>query len=388
MTTRHHPSVRGRRRGIVALASGGLLAILLLRAIGLSAPGAGRAWAQAENPTIERPQPPATTAPVYPPTPLPKDEPPDDEDEDEPAPRSEPERSPTPQPPGFVLPARTQRPTRTPRATALPSATPLAAGGLRLTFSAAPAELLLREPAVFTLDLVNQGDLEVSGLVLDVVVPDVLIDYQVQLRSGEVSRAGGLLSWHLSRFAPGERSSLRLSGRVARAGGERTGICAMLISSGSALEQCASYPVLSLRPAAAAEATPLPDAPADEVAQDAPSGTEALLQSGRPGLQVGFALLLAGVGLLGAWWARSRLAGRDTKGVTDVESPAMAARSTMTDAPADGDALSSTPVDSEIDASTAPDKTGASRSKADRARSSSSASRLAGRGRGAPSKKG
>lgn len=380
MTTRQSPSVGRGRHGVLARAWGGLLALLLLQAAGASAAGVGRVWAQAEEPTVERPGPPATAVPFYPPTPLPKDEPEEDEDEDEPVQRSEPAASPTPQPPGFVLPARTQRPTRTPRATALPSATPLAAGGLRLTFSAAPAELLLREPAVFTLDLVNQGDQEVSGLVLDVVVPDVLIDYQVQPRSGEVSRAGGLLSWHLSRFGPGERSSLRLAGRVARAGGERTGICALLVSSGSAVEHCASYPVLSVRPEAAAAGSPPPDAPEDLDAQEAPSGADALLQAGRPGLQVGFALLLAGVALLGAWWARSRLAGREAPDLSDEPPPSAEASG--------GGSSASATVRQEAGTDAAPARNPAPKLAAGRGRSPASGSHPGSRGRGVPSKKG
>ena len=307
MPTRFAGPVHARHLSPCRIRLGWLLAVLLSLAMPttLFTPPAG---AQTAPPTSSRSELPVTAEPRYPPTPLPKDEPDDEDEQADEAPPAAPEGSATPPPPGFALPARTQRPTRTPRATSLPTPTPLAAGGLRLTFSAAPPVLLLGESATFTLDLVNQGDLAVDGMVVDVAAPDVLIAFEAQVRSGEVSRAGNLLSWHLLRFAPGERSSLRLNGRVARAGSERTGICATLISSGAALEHCASYEVLSSRPAAATIApSARQDAPDGLAARTAPSGAEALRQAGRPGLLAGFTLLLAGIGLLGAWWARARL---------------------------------------------------------------------------------
>ncbi len=305
------PAGPPRPAGYLSAASSWTLLLLFL-VLSMPIPSRpSRAWAQPSDPTAVRPDPPATTEPRYPPTPLPKDEPDDDEDEADEAPAA-PDVSPTAPPPGFALPARTQRPTRTPRATALPTATPLAAGGLRLSMSASPPVLRLRESATFSLDLVNQGDQTVDGLVIDIAAPDVLIAYDAQVRSGEISRAGGLISWHLPRFAPGERSSLRLSGQVARAGGERTGLCATVISSGAALEHCASFEVSSGPPAAATQAAPALLDPSDDAdAETAPSGVEALRQAGRPGLLAGLSLLLAGAVLLGAWWTRAgRSAGR------------------------------------------------------------------------------
>lgn len=243
----------------------------------------------------------ATPEPRYPATPEPKDRD-QEEDDDEEAEAPPPAASPSPARPGFVLPARTQRPTRTPRATALPSPTPLAAGGLRLSFSAAPPVLVLRESATFTLELVNQGDQEVGGLVIDVVTPDVLIDFETRAAAGTVSRAGGLLAWHLGRFGPGERATLSLQGRVARAGSGRSAVCATLISSGSAIEHCAGYPVQ-------AAAAPGPTvAPLDDTGvPEAPSGGAALRGALRPGLVAGFALL--GLGLFGLAYAWSRRSG-------------------------------------------------------------------------------
>lgn len=279
----------GRKRpvatGLVALA-------LLLLALAFADRDPAPALAQGSSPL-------ASAEPRYPPTPEPKDVDEDDEDEDEElAPPQAPSATPRP---GFVLPARTQRPTRTPRATALPSPTPLAAGGLRLSFSAAPAVLILRERATFALELVNQGDQEVGGLVIDVVAPDVLIDFELQASTGSTSRAGGLIAWHVGRFGPGERAGLSLQGRIARAGAGRTAICATLISSGAAIEHCAGYPVQ----AAAAAPEPTAAGPVDDAAiPEAPTGPAALRQSLRPGLVAGFGLLLVGLFGLAYSWAR------------------------------------------------------------------------------------
>lgn len=252
----------------------------------------------------------ATPEPRYPATPEPKDRGPEDEDDEEDEAPQPAAATPSPARPGFVLPARTQRPTRTPRATALPSPTPLAAGGLRLSFSAAPAVLVLRETATFTLELVNQGDQEVGGLVIDVVTPDVLIDFETRAAAGTVSRAGGLLAWHLGRFGPGERATLSLQGRVARAGSGRSAVCATLISSGSAIEHCAAYPVQA---SAAPGPTVAAPAPADDaVIPEAPSGSAALRGALRPGLLAGFALL--GLGLFGLAYAWSRRPGEADRG--------------------------------------------------------------------------
>ncbi len=270
----------------------GLAAVaLLLLVLAFAGRDVAPALAQGSSPL-------ATAEPRYPPTPEPKDVDEDEEDEEEPSPPQAPSATPRP---GFVLPARTQRPTRTPRATALPSPTPLAAGGLRLSFTASPAVLILRERATFALELVNQGDQEVGGLVIDVVAPDVLIDFEAQASAGSTSRAGGLIAWHVGRFGPGERAGLSLQGRVARAGAGRTAICATLISSGAAIEHCAGYPVQAA--AAVPEATA--PGPVDEAAiPEAPAGPEALRQSLRPGLLAGFGLLLVGLFGLAYSWAR------------------------------------------------------------------------------------
>ena len=241
--------------------------------------------------------PAATDAPVAPTSP-PVRPPADDDDDDDPAPPAPSDLEQPTLAPG--RPSRTPRPTRTPRTTPTSSPTPATTGGLRMTLVSLPARLVLRESASFLVEVINQSANDAVGITLDIAAPDVLIDYRVESRAGETSRAGPLVRWYIPELASGARTSLRLSGNVARAGSDRTAICVTMLSAAAPLEHCGAFEVLRTRPEGEATesespAFPLGDPPPAEIASNP---IEDLFQAIPPGAW----LLVLGVLALGAWW--------------------------------------------------------------------------------------
>lgn len=254
-----------------------------------------RAPEPSQAPPVTEP-PPATSAAGSTPAPVPSGRPApasaDDEDAPPPAPVLAPAATPD------LLPTRTRRPTRTPRTTPTISPTPPVAGGLRLTLLSEPAQPILRERVSFVVELRNQSGRDLRELTLDIGVPDVLLDFGVETRVGETARAGQLLRWYLPELPRDSGTSLRLSGMVARSGGGRTQLCALLLSAGAPLEHCSAFEVLSAPAAAPLGAgTPTPDPGGLPTAE--PAGD--LLHEAPRALASGWGLLLLGLGILGAW---------------------------------------------------------------------------------------
>jgi hypothetical protein len=217
----------------------------------------------------------------------------DEDDEDAPPAAPQQPVGPTPE----ARPTRTRRPTRTPRTTPTVSPTPPVAGGLRLSLSAEPAVPVLRERASFLLELRNQSQVDLTDLTVELVVPDVLLDYRVEARVGETARAGALVRWYLPSLPRDSATTLRISGSVARSGSGRTQLCALLLSAGAPLEHCASFEVLSSRvqPGVGASASP----PSSNLPTAEPQRSP--LEEAPGALASGWTLLLLGLGILGAW---------------------------------------------------------------------------------------
>jgi hypothetical protein len=236
---------------------------------------------------------PATARPVAtarPPAPA-------DDDEDDAPPPAAPgpsEEGATPE----ARPTRTRRPTRTPRTTPTSSPTPPVAGGLRLSLAAEPAMPILRERATFVIELANQGPDDAGGLTLDILIPDVLLDYSAETRLGETAQAGSLLRWYIPELPRESRASLRIVGTVARTGGGETRLCALLISAGAPIEHCSVFGVLASR--SEGEGAAAPTVPVElDLPTAEPAGS--LIEEAPRALASGWGLLLAGFIIMGAW---------------------------------------------------------------------------------------
>jgi len=239
--------------------------------------------AATEPPAATAPR--ATAPPAAPPTVLPSrptDERQPDEDEDD-----KPPPPPAPRSTGATTaarPTRTRRPTRTPRTTPTRSPTPPVAGGLRLSIMVKPSVLVFRERATFELELRNQAGVDLSDLTLDVAVPDVLLDFDVEVRVGETARAGALLRWYLPDLPRDSVTTLRLTGSVAHRGGGQTSLCV-------------------------GPPSPLPpDLPTAE-----PAGS--LVEEAPEALASGWTLILLGFAILGAWLGLQLRSQREPKAV-------------------------------------------------------------------------
>jgi hypothetical protein len=182
-----------------------------------------------------------------------------------------------------------------------------------VTLVSLPARLVLREGASFLVEVINQNATDALGITLDVSVPDVLIDYRVETRVGETSRAGPLVRWFIPELAAGARTSLRLSGNVARAGTDRTALCVTLLSAAAPLEHCGAFEVLRTRPAGESAESDAPELPlGDPAPAEIASNPIADLFGAIP---PGGWLLMLGVLVLGAWWGGQLRGKADGPGV-------------------------------------------------------------------------
>ncbi len=210
------------------------------------------------------------------------------------------EESATPPP----APTRPRRPTRTPRATALPTETPLPAGAIRATILTEPEPWRVGEEAVLHVDLLGLDAVPLVELIVDVELPRTMQRGDISVSAGETARAGSLVRWRIARLEPGGTAGLRLVTvpDVATAD-ERA--CVLLISRAATVEQCIELDVLpSLETGASGALSPL-GVDGEEGLPLAPLGTgwEDVLR--HPRALAGWALLLMGLAVLGAWLGAS-----------------------------------------------------------------------------------
>ncbi len=244
--------------------------------------------------------PPATSPPIAtsPPAATARPQPgqPGDEDDDDPPPAPGPGQ-PSQEATADPRPTRTRRPTRTPRTTPTASPTVAVLGGLQLSISVDPPQPVLRQRVRFDLDLFNQSGADLSELTLELLVPDVLLDYEVEQRLGETARAGRLLRWYLPGLPADSGTSMRITGVVGRSPGGQSRLCALLLSGGSPVEHCLAFEVLGRLPEAAADLSPSPPPvllPTAEPQRGPVEEAAGLLRSG-------WSLLLLGLVILGTW---------------------------------------------------------------------------------------
>ena len=198
-------------------------------------------------------------------------------------------------------PTRTRRPTRTPRATALPTATPLPAGALRLTLAMEPPVPRAFEEAELVVDLLGLDDRPIEDVVIDVDVPPVLVAGSARPSVGDTARAGSLLRWRVPGLPPGGGARLRVGGVPDHPSRDELA-CVLLVSRAATVEQCLPFEV---RPAAeptdSAVGGGVPGAPPGEDLPVAPVGRGWADVLRQPQALAGWAMLLAGLAVLGGW---------------------------------------------------------------------------------------
>jgi hypothetical protein len=174
------------------------------------------------------------------------------------------------------------------------------AGFLRLTLAPDPGGALVT--------LENRDLRSAQGLTLEVLPPPGRRALGGEAEAGQVFDAAGLVRWYVPELAPG--AALRLTVALAAEPGRGPGgrWCALLLSAPSPLESCAELgggagsPTVPV-PLAEGEPTAAPDVAPDAAPIAAPTGesTAAPGAGSALGEWASWALVLAGLGLLGAW---------------------------------------------------------------------------------------
>ncbi|MFN2115284.1 MAG: hypothetical protein ACK2T6_06190 [Anaerolineae bacterium] len=203
-------------------------------------------------------------------------------------------------PTGEITPTRTRRPTRTPRTTSTPTPTAIPAGALRLILAANPGAPAIGESVELLVVVANRTDASADDLTLQAYIPEALIVEAITAEDGQTASADGVVRWYVPRLMPGDDAVLRLRGVVSSAPEAGLELCALLLSAGAPLEQCARFEIRDELGAASA-----PGGEPEE--QDLESGVATVVPPSSslpvdvsPTL-LGWTVLIAGLAVLGVW---------------------------------------------------------------------------------------